>query len=173
MDNHHIAHWSKTVCFDIVKPHVALFCVPRFQWVVLRQDCLAHRASFKSKSDRCVPSVELQVKRQLVCTRSVRSRSNIHPKFRVLLFGSASSKSKLNSVVVNDDNLNSYFHCPGLAKIATHTKVVCSSRVPVSQGESLNDRAVTVKSAPASAYHKLASAIQIAHSASQDENKVS
>ena len=53
------------------------------------------------------------------------------------------------------------------------TKVVSSTRVPVSQGESLNDLAVTVESAPTSAYHLLSSAIQISHSVSLDVNKVS
>ena len=44
------------------------------------------------------------------------------------------------------------------------TNVVSTTRLPVSQGESLNDLAVTVESTPTSAYHLLASAIQISHS---------
>ena len=65
--------------FDIIEQHVALFCGPRLKWIV-REDCLVHRAPLRSKTDRCVPKVELQVKRQLVCNRTVRSRSNVNPK---------------------------------------------------------------------------------------------
>ena len=54
------------------------------------------------------------------------------------------------------------------------TKVVSTTRIPVSQRESLNDLAIqTVESVPTSACHLLASAIQISHSVSRDENKVS
>ena len=84
MDNDHTAHWSMIERFDIVKPHVALLCVPGFEWVILREDCLTHRTPFKSKCGRCVPRVELQVKRQLVCTRTVRPRSTVHPKISSL-----------------------------------------------------------------------------------------
>ena len=84
MNNDHTAHWSMMKRFDIVKPHVALFRVPRFEWVVLREGRLAHRTPFRPKSDRCVSKVELQVKKQLVCTRTVRSRSNVHPKMSSL-----------------------------------------------------------------------------------------
>ena len=50
-------------------------------------------------------------------------------------------------------------------------RMLSSTRIPVSQGESLDHLAVTVESAPASAYHLLASAIQISHSVSRNENK--
>ena len=49
-------------------------------------------------------------------------------------------------------------------------EVVSSTRVPVSQHKSLNDLAVTVESAPTSAYHLSASAMQISHSVSRNEN---
>ena len=84
MNNDHTAHWSTTERFHIVKPHVALLRVPGFERVILSEDCLAHRAPFRSKSGRCVPRVELHVKRQLVCTRTIRSRSNVHRKFSSL-----------------------------------------------------------------------------------------
>ena len=71
MNNDHAAYRSRIERFDIVKPHVALTCVPGFKWIVLREDCLAHRTPVGPENDRCVPRVELQVKRQLVCTRAV------------------------------------------------------------------------------------------------------
>ena len=113
MNNDHTAHWSMIGRCDIDEPHVALLCEPRFEWVILREDSLAHQAPFRSKSYRSVPRIELQVKRQLVRTRTVRSNSNVHQKFPVLPFRSASAKSKLSIVVVSDDILNSYFHSPG------------------------------------------------------------
>ena len=71
MNNDHTAHWSMIERFDMVKPHVALLRVPVFEWVILREDCLAHRTSFGPECDRCVPRGELQVKRQLVCTLTI------------------------------------------------------------------------------------------------------
>ena len=70
MNNDHAAHRSRIERFDIVKPHVALTCLPGFEWIVLREDCLAHRTPFGPESDRRVQRVELQVKGQLqlVCT---------------------------------------------------------------------------------------------------------
>ena len=71
MNNEHTAHRTRVEPFDIVKPHVTLARVPGFEWVVLREDCLAHRTPFGPVCDRCVSRVELQIKRQLVCTRAV------------------------------------------------------------------------------------------------------
>ena len=80
MNNDHKAHRSMIKRLDIIEPHVTVLCAPRSGWVILREDCPARRASFGSKSNRSVPRSELQVERQLVCTRNVRSRSNVHPK---------------------------------------------------------------------------------------------
>ena len=71
MNNDHTSHWSRIKRFDIIESHVTLGRVPGFVWVVLREDCLAHRTPVGLESDRCVPRVELQIKRQLVCTRAV------------------------------------------------------------------------------------------------------
>ena len=68
MNSNHTPHRPSIDRVDIVKPQVALTCVSGFEWVVLREDCLAHRTPFRPESDRCVPRVELQVKRQLVST---------------------------------------------------------------------------------------------------------
>ena len=46
MNNDYAAHRTRVEPFDIVKPHVALTCVPGFEWVILREDCLAHRTPF-------------------------------------------------------------------------------------------------------------------------------
>ena len=166
MDNNQTTCWSMTKRFDIVKPHVALLCVPGFECVILRADCLARRSPLKSKSDRTVPRVELQIQRQLVRTRTVRSRSNVHPKnVRVLPFRSASANAKFNIVVVNDNIFE--FVCPfsrfrteaPTTRVACENrtdnlfqrlaaKVVSSTRVAVSQGKSLNELVVTVESAP-------------------------
>ena len=51
--------------FDIVKPHVTL---ARVEWVVLREDCLAQRTPFGPEGNCCVPTAELQINGQLVCT---------------------------------------------------------------------------------------------------------
>ena len=155
----------------------------------MREDCLAHRAQFGPKSDRCVPRSGLQIKRQLVCTRAVRYKSNVIRKCRVLPFCSASVKSKFNIVVVNDDILNSYFHSPGSYRgtdnsncLRKSPSTTCSSdsdedcvfdAIPVSQDEPRSNLPVTVESALASAYHLSTIAIQISHSASRHENKVS
>ena len=53
-----------------------------------------------------------------------------------------------------------------------YTKIVSSTRIPV-QSESLHDLAVAGVSAPTSACHLMASAMQISHSVSRGENKVS
>ena len=53
MNNYHAPHRSRIERFDIVESHVALTCVPDFEWVILREDCLAYRTSFGSDSDRC------------------------------------------------------------------------------------------------------------------------
>ena len=91
MNNDHTAHWSVMKRFDIVKPHVALLRVPRSEWVVLRENCLAHRTPVRPKSDRCV-------------SRSRGSLSALEPsdpgqmyirKCRALPFCSASVKSKI------------------------------------------------------------------------------
>ena len=92
MDNNQTTKWSMIQRLDIIEPRVLLLNAPGFARVVLCEDCLDHRVLFKSKSDRGVPRVEQQIKRQLVCTRV---------------------KSKLNIVVVNDDMLNSNFHSTG------------------------------------------------------------
>ena len=69
---------------DITEPHVSLLCAPRFRWDALREDRLAHRTPFRLMSDRHVAGIELQVERQLVCTRTVRSRSNMCTKISSL-----------------------------------------------------------------------------------------
>ena len=71
MNSDYTAHRSRIKSFDIVKPHVTLARVPGFEWIVLREDCLAYRTPLGPESDPCVPRVELQVKRQLACTRTV------------------------------------------------------------------------------------------------------
>ena len=80
MNSDHTAHWSMIERLDIVEPHVLVLCVPRFGCVVLREDCLAHRAPFGPKSNRNVPMIELQVEGQLVCTRTFGSTSNVRAK---------------------------------------------------------------------------------------------
>ena len=85
-NNDHTAHRPMVERFDFIEPHVALLCVPRFEWVILRQDCLAHRAPFRSKSDRSVTRIELQIKRHLVRTRTRRSRSNVRTNISSLAF---------------------------------------------------------------------------------------
>ena len=61
MINDRTARRSEIKPFDIVKPHVTLACVPGFERIVLREDCLAHRTAFGPEGDRCVPGVELQI----------------------------------------------------------------------------------------------------------------
>ena len=80
MDNNHATHRSRIKPFDIVKPDVALTCTPGFEWIIMCEDCLAHCAPLWSKRDRCVPGVELQTKGQLVCTPTVRTRSDVRPQ---------------------------------------------------------------------------------------------
>ena len=84
VNNDHTAHRSMIKRLDIIEPHVILLCVPRFGWVILRKDCLAHRAPTMSKINRTVPRVELQVERKLVCTRTIRSRSDVRTKISSL-----------------------------------------------------------------------------------------
>ena len=67
-------HWSTIERFDIIASPT-LLCVSGLECFILCEDCHAHRSPFKSKGDRCVPRVELQLKRQRVCTRTVRSKS--------------------------------------------------------------------------------------------------
>ena len=83
MDINHATRRSRLKPFDIVKPHVALKRTPGFEWIIMCEDCLAHRAPFWSKRDSCVPRVELQTKGQLVCTRTVPGPMYVL-KFRVL-----------------------------------------------------------------------------------------
>ena len=62
---------------DIIKPRAALFDVPRFQRIVLGENSLARRAPLSSESDRCVPGVDLRIKRQLIRTRAILSRASV------------------------------------------------------------------------------------------------
>ena len=80
MDNDHTERRTRVEPFDIIKSHVTLARVPGFEWVVLREDCLAQRTPFGPVSNCCLERVELQVKRQLVCARAVWSKSTVHPK---------------------------------------------------------------------------------------------
>ena len=84
MDNSHTAYWSMIKRHDIIEANVALLCAPRFTWVVLREDRLAHQTPIRPMSDRSVPRIEPQVERQLVCTRTVRSKSNVCPNMSSL-----------------------------------------------------------------------------------------
>ena len=54
MNNDHTAHRSRIKFFDIVKTHVTLTGVPGFEWIVLREDCLARRTPSGPEGDRCV-----------------------------------------------------------------------------------------------------------------------
>ena len=85
VNSDHTAFRSMIKRFDIIEPHVAVFCAPRLDSVILREDCLGHRAPFRSESDRSVPRVEFQVNGQLVCARTVGSRSNVHAKVSSLV----------------------------------------------------------------------------------------
>ena len=57
MNNDRTAHRTRIEPFDIVKPYVILARVPGFGWVILREDCLAHRTPFGPEGDRRVPRV--------------------------------------------------------------------------------------------------------------------
>ena len=92
---------------DIIEPHDVLLCAPRSRWVVLREGRLAHRAPFRPMSDRSVPRIEPQVEGQHVCTRTIRPRSNVHPK---ISSSALPVKSKFDIVVFSKDILDSYFH---------------------------------------------------------------
>ena len=73
VDNSHTAYWTMIKRLDIMDPHVVLL-------VALCGDRLVHRTPFKPMRDRSVPRIEPQVERQLVCTRTIRSRPNVHPR---------------------------------------------------------------------------------------------
>ena len=94
MNNDHTARWSMTERFDIVKPHVALLCVPGFEWVMLREYCLA--------SGRKVIAVSQGLNFKSRVGVSALEPSDPSPmctqKFGVLPFCAASVKSK-SSVV--------------------------------------------------------------------------
>ena len=76
MDNNQTTYWSMIKRLDLVGSRVFLLCAPGFGWVVLRED-FAHRVPFGSKRNCSLPRVERQVEGQLVCTRTVRSRTNV------------------------------------------------------------------------------------------------
>ena len=171
MNSDHTAYRSMIAHLDIIEPHVPLLCVPRFGWVILREDCLAHRAPLRSKSDRSFSRIELQVKGQLVSTR-------------VLQFCSASAKSKFSIVDVHDDILNSYCHSPfflctgtdnssclrnrhGQLVPVVRAKVVSSTEVPVSQRNRVSRNENKISQLASRNENKLF------HSASQIENNVS
>ena len=140
MNNDHAAYRSRIECFDIVKPHVALTCVPPFKWIVLREDCLAHRTPFGPESDRCVPRVELQVKRDSLPALEPSDPGPMYfRKFRVLPFCSASVKSKFNIVVANDDFWNSYFHSPGSSRGPDNSRCLRGSSSTTCSDDSAED----------------------------------
>ena len=77
VDHGYTAYWSMTKRLDIIEPH-AVRQDPDGSHCV--KDCLANRMPFRSMSDRTVPRVEPQVERQLVCTRTIRPRTNVYPR---------------------------------------------------------------------------------------------
>ena len=52
MNIDHAEHRSMVECVNIIETRVALLCVPRLKWIVLRENCLAHRDPFKSQGGR-------------------------------------------------------------------------------------------------------------------------
>ena len=74
VNNNHTAHWSMIQRLDIIEPNVILLCVPRCVKTVL----LIER--YSGRKVTAVPRVELQVEKQLVCTRTIRPRSNVRTK---------------------------------------------------------------------------------------------
>ena len=60
MNNDHTAHRTGVEPFDIVKPHVTLARVPEFEWVVLREDCLAQRTPFGPEGNCCIQGLSFK-----------------------------------------------------------------------------------------------------------------
>ena len=128
MDNDHATHRPKIKFFDIVRPHVALTCLPGFEWIILCENCLADRVPFWSnfKSRDSLSALEPSKPGPMY----VRT-------FRVLPFRSASVKSRFEIFVVSEDILNSYFQSPGLYRdtvisscLRGSPSTTCSSGLP-------------------------------------------
>ena len=77
MDGQQSTKWSMIKSLDVIEPRVLLLSAPGFRWVVLCEDCLAHRVPFKSKRNCSVKRVELQIEGQFVCTRTIQSKTNV------------------------------------------------------------------------------------------------
>ena len=78
VNSDHTAHWSMIQRLDIIEPNVILLCVPRCEKTVLLIEC------YSGRKVTAVPRVELQVEKQLVCTRTIRPRSNVRTKISSL-----------------------------------------------------------------------------------------
>ena len=68
--HNHTPHATARNRLDIIQPRAALLDVQAFQRIVLRENRLAQSTPLRLDGDRCVPRVELQIKRQLIRTRA-------------------------------------------------------------------------------------------------------
>ena len=93
VNSDHTAHWSMIQRLDIIEPNVILLCVPRCVKTVL----LIER--YSGRKVTAVPRVELQVEKQLVCTRTIRPRSNVRTKISslALLLSSCEEQNSVSS----------------------------------------------------------------------------